>query len=224
MRRLYIIHGWSYTVEPWEKTLEILRGKGVQVKMLLVPGLTESSKKVWTVEDYVKWAKKELPDNAVVLGHSNGGRILLNLMGKYPEKVNHAILLNAAGIYRESKRRDGLRILAKSFGWLKRIPILRRIFHKIVGAKDYARAPKNMQETLKNMLESDKELDFSKVLNEVSILWGEEDKITPLADGQEMHRRLANSTIEVVERWGHAPYITHPAGLAEEILKILKRL
>ena len=78
MADLYIIHGWTYTVEPWKKTIELLREKGLSVKMLRVPGLTEESKKEFTIADYVKWADSEIPDGAIALGHSNGGRICLN--------------------------------------------------------------------------------------------------------------------------------------------------
>ena len=42
---LYIIHGWTYTVEPWKNTLALLMKNGLNVKMLHVPGLTEPSKK-----------------------------------------------------------------------------------------------------------------------------------------------------------------------------------
>ena len=76
---LYIIHGWTYTVKPWEKTLALLKEAGFNVKMLRVPGLTEKSDKEYTIDDYVAWADSEIPDGAIALGHSNGGRILLNL-------------------------------------------------------------------------------------------------------------------------------------------------
>ena len=92
MADLYIIHGWTYTVEPWKNTLEILRENGITVKMLNVPGLTEPSKKVYTIDDYVKWANQEIPDGAIALGHSNGGRILLNLCAKKPKKTTYCTL------------------------------------------------------------------------------------------------------------------------------------
>ena len=74
MADLYIVHGWTYTVEPWKNTLAMLRDNGISVKMLHVPGLTEKSDKVYTIDDYVKWADENIPDGAVALGHSNGGR------------------------------------------------------------------------------------------------------------------------------------------------------
>ena len=92
MADLYIIHGWTYTVEPWKKTIELLREKGLSVKMLRVPGLTEESKKEFTIADYVKWADSEIPDGAIALGHSNGGRILLNLCAEKPEKLKYLIM------------------------------------------------------------------------------------------------------------------------------------
>ena len=113
MADLYIIHGWTYTVEPWKQTLSELRDRGISVKMLRVPGLTEESKKVFTIEDYVKWANKEIPDGAIALGHSNGGRILLNLCAKKPDKLKYLILLDSAGIYEPTTRKKVVSFLAK---------------------------------------------------------------------------------------------------------------
>ena len=222
MKTLYIIHGWTYTVEPWEKTIEILRDKyDIEVKMLHVPGLTEQSQKVWTINDYVRWAKRELPDQAVVLGHSNGGRILMNLAVKHPKKLYHLILLNSAGVYEKSFKRNILHVLSKIFGIFKRIPILRKVFHKIIGASDYSHAPENMKKTLANMHESDKNLNPSRIKVKTSILWGENDQITPLRQGKKLHELIKNSTFSSSEKWRHAPYIDDPKGLAKAINEVL---
>ena len=222
MKTLYIIHGWTYTVEPWTKTIEILRDKyKIEVKMLHVPGLTEQSQKVWTINDYVRWAKRELPDDAVVLGHSNGGRILMNLTIKHPKKLSYLILLDSAGIYEKSLKRDILRGLSKAFGIFKRVPILRKVFHKLVGASDYAHAPENMKKTLANMHESDKNLDPSRIKVKTSILWGENDQITPLRQGKKLHELINNSTFYSSDKWRHAPYIDDPKGLAKAINEVL---
>ena len=104
-KTLYIIHGWTYTVKPWQKTIALLEKAGVKVKMLNVPGLTAPSNKIWTIQDYVAWADKNLPEDAVALGHSNGGRILLNLCSKNPTKLSRLILLDSAGVYEPSRKR-----------------------------------------------------------------------------------------------------------------------
>lgn len=220
--RLYIIHGWTYTTAPWEQTLELLRKRGLEVEMLHVPGLTSPSKKVWTIDDYVKWADRNLPAGATALGHSNGGRILLNLCAQKPEKLKHLILLDAAGVYEVSNKRDVVRSLSKRFGFLKKIPGLTRVWHKLTGTSDYARAPENMKQTLSNMLESDKHLDLGQVKVPTSIIWGAADTVTPPRQAEVMHAKIAGSMLDLHADWTHAPYISHPKELASAIIAALK--
>lgn len=215
--KLYIIHGWTYTTAPWARTISLLEKKGIKVEMLQVPGLTTPSKKVWTIEDYTKWADRNIPDGSVALGHSNGGRILLNLCAEKPKKLEHLILLDAAGVYEISNKRDVVRTLSKKFGFLKSVPGLAKIWHKLTGSTDYARAPENMKRTLSNMLESDRSLDLSRVLVPTSILWGANDTVTPPHQAEIMHTRIVNSSLEIFPGWTHAPYLSHPVELAKEI-------
>ncbi len=219
---LYIIHGWTYTVEPWTKTLALLEKAGIKVKMLHVPGLTAPSDKVWTIDEYVKWASRNLPDGAIALGHSNGGRILLNLCAKNPEKLKKLILLDAAGVYEPSKKRNLLKKIAKLGAPLKKIPLVSKVFHKLTGSMDYERAPENMKQTLTNMLESDKTLTLAKVTTPTAILWGADDTVTPPRQAHVLKRKLADSTLAIHEGWTHAPYISDPAGLAKAIERELK--
>ncbi len=221
---LYIIHGWTYTVEPWKKTLELLRENGISVKMLKVPGLTESSDKVFTMYDYMKWADKNIPNGAVALGHSNGGRILLNLCSQKPEKLKQLILLDAAGVYEPSIRKKIVERVAKIGKPLKKVPIIDKIFHKITGSSDYSKAPDNMKQTLTNMLESDKELDFKKVNTPTFILWGKKDTTTPPRQATAMYEKLPNAELKFYANWTHAPYISNPDELARALTTLIKRI
>lgn len=224
MADLYIIHGWTYTVEPWKNTLAMLRDNGISVKMLHVPGLTEKSDKVYTIDDYVKWADENIPDGAVALGHSNGGRILLNLCADNPEKLKYLILLDAAGVYEPSARKRLVEKVAKIGKPLKKVPIIDKAFHKITGSTDYSRAPENMKQTLANMLESDKDLDFSKVTTKTFILWGKKDTTTPPRQATTMYEKLPNAELKFYANWTHAPYISSPEELARALTTIIKRI
>lgn len=221
---LYIIHGWTYTVEPWRTTVGILREAGINVKMLPVPGLTEQSKKEFTIDDYVKWADKRIPDGAIALGHSNGGRILLNLCAKKPEKLKYLILLDSAGIYEPSVRKRMVERLAKMGKPLKKIPVVDKAFHRVTGSTDYSRAPENMKVTLANMLASDKDLDFTKINTKTFILWGKKDTVTPPRQATAMYEKLPNAELKFYAKWTHAPYISDPEGLARALITLLTRL
>jgi pimeloyl-ACP methyl ester carboxylesterase len=224
MADLYIIHGWTYTVEPWKRTLEILRQNGISVKMLHVPGLTEESKKEFTIDDYVNWANSEIPNGAIALGHSNGGRILLNLCAKNPEKLKYLILLDSAGVYEPSRKKQLVEKVAKIGKPLKKIPLLDKAFHKITGSTDYSKAPENMKKTLTNMLESDKSLDFSKVTTKTFVLWGKKDTTTPPRQATAMYEKLPNAELKFYANWTHAPYISNPDELARALTSLVERM
>lgn len=221
---LYIIHGWTYTVEPWRKTLEMLKENGLRVKMLHVPGLTEESDKVWTIEDYVKWADENIPDGAIALGHSNGGRILMNLCVKKPEKLKYLILLDSAGVYEPTIRKELTEKLAKIGKPLKKIGFINKAFHKVTGSTDYSHAPENMKVTLTNMLESDKDLDMTKLTTKTFILWGKKDTTTPPRQATKIYETLPNAELKFYANWTHAPYISNPDELARALTTLITRL
>lgn len=224
MADLYIVHGWTYTVEPWRNTIAMLRDNGISVKMLHTPGLTEKSDKVFTIDDYVRWADENIPDGAIALGHSNGGRILLNLCADNPNKLKYLILLDAAGVYEPSARKKLVEKVAKIGKPLKKVPIIDKAFHKITGSTDYSRAPENMKQTLTNMLESDKKLDFSKIATKTFILWGKKDTTTPPRQATAMYEKLPDAELKFYANWTHAPYISNPEELARALTVLIKRM
>ena len=221
---LYIIHGWTYTIEPWAKTLEILKNAGINVQMLKVPGLTEESKKVFTINDYVEWANQNIPDGAVALGHSNGGRILLNLCAKNPEKLKYLILLDSAGVYEATAKKKLIGLAAAIGKPFKKIPLVDKVFHRLTGTTDYSKAPENMKKTLANMLESDKDLKLKDVTTKTYILWGKNDKITPPRQATKMYEELPNADLKFYANWTHAPYISNPDELARAIKTLITRI
>ena len=221
---LYIVHGWSYTIEPWRTTLGLLRETGLKVKVLKVPGLTEPSDQVYTIDDYVEWVDKEIPEGAIALGHSNGGRILLNLCAKKPDKLKYLILLDSAGIYEPSAKKKIVASLAKIGKPLKKIPALDKVFHKITGTTDYSRAPENMKITLSNMLESDKNLKFDTITTKTYILWGKKDTVTPPRQATKIYEGLPNAELKFYARWTHAPYISNPEELAKALITLVERM
>ena len=230
--RLYVVHGWTYTLEPWKDLVSALKTEGVEVVLLKVPGLTKRSRKVWTMPAYVKWLEGELATvrRPVIVGHSNGGRLLLNYCLAHPRKLRHLILLNSAGIPPATTARLRARVLAvaaKLSGPLRRISLLRRIVYRLLGSGDYNAAPAHMKKTLANMLDSDYELlpRLAEIKTPVSLIWGEADQITPLRQGVRLRDLLTGaSSLEVLPETGHAPYVSCPLRLKEAILKILKDL
>ncbi len=81
-----------------------------------------------------------------------------------------------------------------------------------------------MKEILKNMLASDKDLDFSKVTTNTFILWGKKDTTTPPRQATAMYERLPNAELKFYANWTHAPYISNPEELARALTNLVKRI
>lgn len=226
-KTLYIIHGWAYSIEPWTETVDALQRAGITVIQLHVPGLTTQSDQVYTIEDYVAWLEDELVgvEAPIVLGHSNGGRIAMHYLEKHPGAFRQLILLDSAGIelggQKLSMKRKVFKAAAKILKPLKYIPGVRKIVYRLLGS-DYGAAPKNMQQTLANMLASDRGFTPSFITVPTAILWGEDDQVTPPAMAHRLHELIKGSSLKLMPGWQHAPYRTHPKQLADEILSILE--
>ena len=222
--KLYIIHGWTYKPEPWHEVIGELKKLGVDAELLRVPGLGTKSEKVFAIEDYAKWAREKLPKGSYALGHSNGGRILLNLLKDDPQYLKGIILLDSAGIWEKENRRLVLKALSKAFAPLKKSKFIRKAVHRVIGANDYENAPENMKKTLDNMINSDKALDITKVTTRAEIIWGEDDPITPLRQGKKMHGLLPNSNLTTKPGWRHSHYLVSTSELAAEIADKFQKL
>ena len=228
-QQLFIVHGWAYSVEPWQQTIDELVQRGIDVQMLHVPGLTAPSDDAWTVDGYVQWLDEQLSgvERPIVLGHSNGGRIAMHYDVTHPGRLGHLLLLSSAGVEVGSEtlslKRRIFRVTAKVLAPLKHVPYVKKIVYRLLKS-DYNNAPENMKQTLANMLASDRDFDASRVTAPTEILWGEDDITTPPAMAQKLHEAIPSSTLKLMPEWQHAPYRTHAKQLADEIYVILEKI
>lgn len=224
--KIFLVHGWTYSLDKWDACVDLLNKAGVEVVRLRVPGLTESSDKTYTIDDYVEWLRGELKNEKqpIVIAHSNGGRIALWYASKYKSHLRQLILIDSAGVAHAEKayvaRTTAIRLAAKILKPLRYIPFVRKAVYKVVGAHDYERAAPNMRETMKHMLASDKQLDLVEIETPTSLIWGSDDSMTPLTDGMHM-AKIFKTQLHKVDGARHVPFFTHPAETSAYILEIL---
>ncbi len=226
-KKIYIIHGWTYTIVGWDLAVIELKNLGFEPIMLRVPGLTETSNKVWTLPEYVEWLEEKLrgEKDVVLVGHSNGGRIAIAALAKNPALIQKLILIDSAGIVHNE---FPLRVKRAVFGALARAgkvvsdsATLRKVYYRIIGATDYGRASENMRETMKNLISIDLTNELSKIKIPTLMIWGRGDTTTPLSDAHVMHENIRDSKLVVIEDAKHSPQVTHPKEVVEEITKWL---
>jgi pimeloyl-ACP methyl ester carboxylesterase len=225
MKKIFIIHGWAYETGKWQPLIEILRKTGIEAVLLKVPGLTAPLKEVWTLDNYVEWLGEEVGQEkgkVVLLGHSTGGRIGLAFAAHHPEKVGQLILIDSAGIYHNELRIRMKRFvfgnLAKFGKRFSKAEILRKLLYKLTRESDYEKSDPILRKTMFNLIRTDISDLFSVIEVPTTIIWGEDDTITPLADGRIMNEKIKGSKFFVIREARHSPQFTN----AEEVGEIIR--
>ncbi len=220
--KIFILHGWTYQTETWRPLLDLLTARGIEYEFLRMPGLTDGTDPVWTLDEYVKWLEEQTAghEKVILYGHSHGGRVSIAYTVKHPDKVERLILEDSAGIpasgFRRLKR-DFFKKLSQVGRIFSNSQTLRKLLYKVIRENDYSGASANMKKTMSNLLSVDLSLILDRITCPTLIIWGADDQTTPLSAGKIIHAGIKGSRMVVIEGARHSPHITHPQKIAELI-------
>ncbi len=232
---ILILHGWGRFTGSWTPIKELLEKQGYQVFYPPLPGLDKNQplEKPWTVNDYAEWVKSYAEQNNLgqffLLGHSFGGRVSIKFTVKYPEKLKGLILVSSAGIRKEKTVSiyNTISKLAEITNKLSFIPgysLIRKFFYRfILKRTEYIiLGSQIMKDTFGNVIKE----DLTPLLNQIRvpslILWGQNDKTTPIKDAQLMKELIPGSLINIIPEAGHRLHIETPQLLAEKVVGFIQ--
>jgi pimeloyl-ACP methyl ester carboxylesterase len=225
LKKVFILHGWTSSTEKWQPFIKFIKVAGVNPILLNIPGLTQKTNKIWSLDDYAEWLRKKLDqekEKPVIVGHSNGGRIAIDFAVKYPEKLKHLVLIDSAGIYHNEfpirLKRFVFRAIAKMGKKITSSKKLRDLLYKVAREADYKNANAQMRKTMICLISTDLTPQLSKITAPTLIIWGDLDKSTPLSDGKLMHKLIKNSKLYTIKGARHSPHYTHPKKVLRKIL------
>ena len=215
-----LVHGLGARASDWAALIPALARHGYHVYALDLLGYGRSDKPFHgdaslsteerIVSGFIDTLKLEHPD---VGGWSMGGWIAAKLALDEPEKVRRLLLFDTAGVY-----------MTISFPITLFSPSNRAEFDLLVDRIEpnhhYVRVPaitvpgllRNFQRgkwfvdsSLNSMLDGREILDFRlhRLKMPVLIVWGTEDKLTPLAGGERMHALVPQSVLVELQGCGH---------------------
>lgn len=215
---LLFLHGWAAPV----KTYRVMTAHLAQYCRVVAPDLpgfggSEEPPVPWTVDDYVDFTEafcKELGiTEAVLAGHSFGGRIIIKLLNRTPCALNvrKIVLMDAAGIKPKRKPMYYIKVGAfKAAKWVCSLPGIRHLFpqavsnaRRLFGSADYSAASDVMRRTLTLSVNEDLSHLLPTITASSLLIWGDKDTATPLSDGQKMEKLIPDAGLVVLKDAGH---------------------
>ncbi len=222
---ILIIPGWGTNYNVYKNMVEDI-SKYAKVFYMDMPGFGESEepKESWNLNDFVslvkKFIKKNNIDNVTLIGHSNGGRIIIKMLGEghLNFKVRKAILIGSAGIVHKKTLKQKLKLFIVKLG--KKIlsfSIIRKIFpnaleklKKKMGSADYRNATPIMRDTLVKLVNEDLKDYLNKIKVPTLLIWGENDTETPLEDAKIMEKEIPDAGLVTFKNCSHYVFLERP--------------
>ncbi len=230
---IVMLHGWGQSRSDL-RPLGKLLAKAATVHLVDLPGFGESPlpAATWSTADYALHLDAHLQARGIatpiLLGHSFGGRVAVQLAGLFPARVRGLVLMAAAGLPGKRSPLRSLRLQGvRSLGFiLKRVERITALpthawFVRRFGSRDYKQAG-----ALRGILVRAVNEDLTSVATRIRcptlLIWGEEDTETPLEMGRRYHAAIAGSELVALPNKDHFPYVGAGAHLcAHHILRWL---
>ncbi len=237
---LVLIQGWATTLEGWAFQLPFFRRK-MMVIALDNRGIGGSSRPnyPYTMDMFVDEIKALLDSLGVqqkihICGISMGGMIALNYVLKYPDTVKTLVLLSTSAFNRKEfaepitekyraimqdlELEEGFKVkldLMFSESFIKRVnddKVLRNTLFEQLMIKSASTATwQNLENRGAAITEHDVRDSLSKITQPTLIMHGTEDKYIPLEDAKILNEKIPNSTLIILEGFGHASVLIEDA-------------
>ena len=159
------------------------------------------------IEDYARGVQTVIEQtgggDVILVGHSFGGRVAMRLAVESAGVVG-LILIDSAGVIPRRGPRYYLKVarykLAKRYGF-KNLP---------KGSADYAALSGAMRGTFVNVVNESSLTDAKKLTVPTLLIWGSEDKDTPLYMCRKLQKAIRGSAVVVFKGAGHFSYLDKP--------------
>jgi len=222
--QVLLLHGWGDNSEGL-RLLSHNLNQNYQVVVLDLPGFGKSSLPPddWDVTDYAYFVRDFLNKikfrPQIIIGHSNGGAIAIELVANRLVKPKKLILIASSGI-RSSYKKHNLVIrymahLGKVLSYLlsesMRLRLRKKVYNKI-GSDMFVN--EKLIGTFKKIVSQDILNDARKIKDvKVLLIYGRQDQATPISMGQLFHDNIEKSKLVILDNCGHFVHLDQPQKL-----------
>jgi pimeloyl-[acyl-carrier protein] methyl ester esterase len=229
-KAIVLVHGWAMHTGIWREFAKQL-AQSYRVICIDLPGHGRSELiDPFTLERISAELIEAVPEqNCCWLGWSLGATVVLDVAARYPERVSSLVLLAGNPSYTQTEQWPGMkvRLLDDFAGHLHKncqATLLRFLSVQVSGLADHKAFLKKLKtavfecdapdaDTLQGGLAILKHADLRPVLSglniPVSVILGSLDTLIPVAVGQKMQQLLLGLELNIIDRAGHVPFLSH---------------
>jgi pimeloyl-ACP methyl ester carboxylesterase len=221
------LHGWRRTHRDFDEVLAPVGGEPLDAVALDLPGFgaTPPPPAPWGSADYADLVDAVLDEMAtpvVVVAHSFGGRVAVQLAATEPERVGALVLTGVPLVARADRRRPSARY--RAIRALHRAGVLSEARLEAArnrhGSPDYRAAEGVMRDVFVRLVTEryDAPLDVLAARRlPVTLVWGDDDTEVPLSVGRAAAERLGGADVVVCPGAGHLTPRTAPGPLRQAV-------
>lgn len=208
-----ILPGWQQNFETYQSIYGTIK-RYSNIYIISFPGFKNTIQplKPLTLNDYVDIVNDLIVhlnlNSLLIMGHSFGGRVAIKLQSIY-KKANYLILVSSAGLknYNLINKIKVFKYKIKKWFLYK---ISKQKYYQLIktsGSPDYIELSDTMKETFKNIINEDLQNCLKKIQIPTLLMWGSQDKTTPLKMGKKFLKKMNNSELVVLKGCGHFSFL-----------------
>jgi pimeloyl-ACP methyl ester carboxylesterase len=223
---IIILHGWGHSSSLWRHIVNKLEQIGLEVVCDDLPGFGAKIDQAidFDINQYASWFVAHYGEiiktrKVILIGHSLGGRIAIELAQNNPLWLIQLILIGTPAIYQPSNKTK----IFKTLSFLKSVPGISNLVSSI--NPEYEAAKKNnLKETYQNVVEHDQKNVINKIKTPTLLIWGDQDFVVPISIANQIQKSIKDSKLKILAGQGHNPHIDNPNLLFGTIRNYLKSL
>jgi len=216
---LLLLHGLFGELSNWGETIDYFKSKyRVIVPVLPIYDSTYQRDGLNGFVTFVNDLIDELEiDKVTLVGNSLGGHISVLYTIAHPEKVEHLILTGSSGLYENTmgasypKRGDYNYIEEKvRYTFHNDTIVTKSLVDKVYETVNNIRKSISVIKVVRAANKHNVAEELKRINIPTLLIWGRQDRITPLTVAYRFNDLLPNTKLEVIENCGHAPMMEQP--------------
>lgn len=205
-----LLHGWGGSLESMDPIFNAL-APHFSCTSIDFPGHGQSSlpPRPWHVSDFLGLTLRFMDRMPLarphIVCHSFGGRVTIQLASRHPDRAGKLLFTAGAGVKPPLTAPQKIKRVAAKLKFLAPAPVRDRAM-PFLASSDYANAGE-LRPTLKLVVEEDLTPLLASIQSPCLLIWGGQDRETPVYCGETMHRLLPHNEYIVFPGAGHFPYL-----------------